>query len=206
MAHLVDSLKEFIVASVGHWGYIGIFLLMLLESACIPIPSEVTMPVGGLLAAQGNLSFVAVGITGALGNLAGSWIAYWAGRSGGRRLLLKHGKWILVKPHDVERADAWFARYGRPAVFFSRLLPILRTFISLPAGVAEVPFLQFSVLTLLGCLPWSFALAGAGLALGENWQRILPYTEPVSYALGAGLVVVVVAWFVRRTRRAQSNP
>lgn len=201
VAELLDSLKDLIVSSVGAWGYLAIFVLMALESACIPIPSEVTMPVGGLLAAEGRLSFVAVGLMGAVGNLVGSWIAYGLGRGGGRTVLLKYGRYVLVKPHDVERADAWFERYGDPAVFFSRLLPVVRTFISLPAGVARMPLGRFSALTFLGCLPWSFALAWSGLLLGDNWEQILPYTEPVSYAVGAVAAIVVAVWFVRRAAR-----
>lgn len=200
MQELLDVFKEWIVQSVGDWGYVGIFVLMALESACIPIPSEVTMPVGGLLAAEGKLSFFWVGMIGAVANLVGSWIAYAAGRFGGRGFLMKYGRYILIRPHDIERADDWFARYGSPAVFFSRLLPVVRTFISLPAGVAKMPILRFSVLTFIGCLPWSFALAWAGWLLGDNWEALLPYMEPVSYALAALVAVVVAVWFVRRLK------
>ncbi len=176
---------------------------MTLESALVPIPSEITMPVGGLLAAEGKLSFVAVGLIGAVANLVGSLLAYWLGRAGGRSFLMKHGRRILIKPHDIEKADAWFERYGDSAVFFSRLLPVVRTFISLPAGVARVPLLRFSVLTLAGCIPWSFALAGAGYALGDNWEQILPYTEPITYAVASLIVVLLVIWIVKnRTKRA----
>lgn len=204
MEHLLDQFKELIVDSVGAWGYLGIFVLMALESACIPIPSEITMPVGGLLAAEGRLSFFWVGMIGAVANLVGSWLAYAVGRGGGRQLLLKYGRYVLIKPHDVEKADRWFEKYGDSAVFFSRLLPVIRTFISLPAGVAKMPLLRFSVLTLLGCLPWSFALAAAGLLLGHNWERILPYTEPVTYSVAAITAVVIGVWFYRkaRTKRA----
>lgn len=204
MEQLIDSLKDWIVASVGQGGYAAIFLLMALESACIPIPSEVTMPVGGLLAAEGKLSFFWVGMVGALANLAGSWAAYAAGGGGGRPFLLRYGRYFLVRPHDIERADRFFEKYGDSAVFFSRLLPVIRTFISLPAGVARMPLGRFSILTLLGSLPWSFALAGAGLLLGENWERILPYFEPVTYGVAAVLAGVLAVWLVRRVgeRRA----
>lgn len=203
MEQLLDGLKDLITTSVGSWGYLGIFVLMTLESALVPIPSEVTMPVGGLLAAEGKLSFIAVGVIGAVANLVGSLLAYWLGRAGGRNFLMKHGRRILIKPHDIERADVWFERYGDSAVFFSRLLPVVRTFISLPAGVARVPLLRFSVLTLAGCLPWSFALAGAGYALGDKWEQILPYTEPVTYAVAGLIVVLLVVWIVKnRSNRA----
>lgn len=159
------------------------------------------MPIGGLLAAEGRLSFFWVGMVGALANLAGSWAAYALGRGEGRKLLLRYGKYILIKPHDIERADRWFERYGDSAVFFSRLLPVVRTFISLPAGVARMPLLRFSVLTFLGCLPWSFALAWAGYLLGENWERILPYFEPISYAIAGLLFLIAGVWLVRRLRQ-----
>lgn len=205
MAEFLDSIKDLIVEGVGSWGYLGIFLLMVLESACIPIPSEVTMPVGGLLAAEGRLSFFWVGMIGAAANVAGSWLAYGAGAAGARPFLERHGRWVLIRPHDLERADRWFERYGNKAVFFSRLLPVVRTFISLPAGVARMPFLRFSVLTFIGCLPWSFALAWAGFVLGENWERLLPYMEPFSYAIAAVIAAVIVVWVVRRYRRSRTE-
>lgn len=200
MAEILDQIKELIVTGVGAWGYTAIFVLMALESACIPIPSEVTMPVGGLLAAEGKLSFVWVGLIGAVANVTGSLLAYVAGASGGRAFLLKYGRFILIKPHDIERADRWFQRYGSSAVFFSRLLPVVRTFISLPAGVARMPIRRFTLLTFAGCLPWSFALAWAGLLLGENWEELLPYTEPISYAVAALVAGWVLIWYVRRLR------
>jgi membrane protein DedA with SNARE-associated domain len=203
--HLLDQLKQFTVESVGTWGYLAIFVLMAAESACIPIPSEITMPVGGLLAAEGKLDFFLVGMIGALANLFGSWVAYAAGRYGGRQLLLKYGRYVLIKPHEVERADQWFDRYGPSAVFFSRLLPVIRTFISLPAGITKMPLGKFTVLTFIGCLPWSFGLAYAGLQLGRHWERILPYTEPVTYAIAALVAGMTALWFARRFRRRNAE-
>lgn len=200
MAELLDQLKESIVNYVGGWGYSAIFVLMALESACIPIPSEITMPVGGLLASEGKLSFFWVGIVGAVANVVGSLIAYVAGASGGRSFLMRFGRYVLIKQHDIERADRWFERWGDRAVFFSRLLPVVRTFISLPAGVARMPVLRFTILTFVGCLPWSFVLAWAGYLLGDNWEAILPYTEPVSYAITGIVAASIVVWVVRRVR------
>jgi membrane protein DedA with SNARE-associated domain len=205
MAEFLDSLKEWIVHSVGTWGYLGVFVLMALESACIPIPSEVTMPVAGLLAAEGRLSFLAVGLIGAAANLSGSAAAYLVGAAGGRPLLEKYGRFLLIKRHDLERADRWFEKRGDSAVFFSRLLPVVRTFISLPAGVSRMSFLRFSLLTFLGSLPWCFALAWAGFLLGDNWKRILPFIEPVSYAMAILLVILIAIWFVRRASRARAS-
>jgi membrane protein DedA with SNARE-associated domain len=201
MELLLDAFKNWIVDFVGQGGYAGIFLLMALESALIPIPSEVTMPVGGLLAAEGQLSFFWVGMVGALANLVGSWAAYALGRGEGRKLLLRYGKYVLIRPHDIEKADRWFEKYGDSTVFFSRLLPVVRTFISLPAGVTKMPLVRFSVLTFAGCLPWSFALAYTGLKLGENWEKLLPYFEPISYAIAGLLAITIAVWFVRRARK-----
>jgi len=207
MAHILDSLKMWIenVIPYGVGGYGVIFLLMLLESACIPIPSEITMPVAGLLASQHHLSLVPVIAVGVLANLAGSLLSYAVGRGEGRNLLLKYGRFILVKPHDIDRADAWFARYGPPAVFFARLLPVVRTFISLPAGVAKMDLKKFSILTVLGCIPWITALAVAGYALGANWSKVLTYTRPLEYAVLAAVVVGVVLALVRRRKASQAT-
>lgn len=202
VAHLLDALKNWVVNFIpsGAGGYGAVFFLMVLESACIPIPSEITMPVAGLLASQGKLSLALVIAVGVLANLVGSLISYAVGRSGGRALLVRYGRYILVKPHDVERADEWFARYGPPAVFFSRLLPVLRTFISLPAGVARMDLRRFSILTVIGCIPWVTALAVAGYYLGSNWQKVLTYTRPVEYLVIAAVVVGAGVWLVRRMR------
>src|SRR5437660_5969360 len=188
----------------GAGGYGVVFLLMLLESACIPIPSEITMPVAGFLAYQHKLSLVLVIVVGVLANLAGSLISFAVGQGEGRTLLLKYGRYVLIKPHDVERADEWFARYGPPAVFFSRMLPVLRTFISLPAGVARMDLRRFSILTVLGCLPWVTALAVAGYFLGQHWDRVLTYTRPLEYLVLVGVVAGAAVWLVRRRKASRA--
>src|SRR2546423_1558181 len=152
---------------------------MLLESACIPIPSEITMPVAGLLASQHHLSLVPVIAVGVLANLAGSLLSYYVGRGEGRSLLMRYGRYVLIKPHDIERADAWFARYGPPAVFFSRMLPVVRTFISLPPGLARMAVRKFSLLTVLGCIPWVTAPTGAGHVPGAHCQKVPTYSRPL---------------------------
>ena len=188
----------------GAGGYGVVFALMLLESACIPIPSEITMPVAGLLASQHHLSLVPVIAVGVLANLAGSLLSYYVGRGEGRTLLMRYGRYVLIKPHDVERADAWFARYGPPAVFFSRMLPVLRTFISLPAGVARMDVKKFSLLTVVGCIPWVTALTLAGYYLGNNWQKVLTYTRPLEYAVLAAVVVGIALVVVRRRQASRA--
>ena len=206
MSHLITD-------TILTYGYLAVFLLMVLESACIPLPSEVTMLFGGALAnagfvaslgAQGrHLNFVLVGLIGAVGNLVGSWIAWGVGYRGGRPLIERWGRYVFLRRHELDRAEAWFARYGQPTVFVSRLLPVVRTFISLPAGVAEMPFARFSVFTFAGCLPWTFALTAVGYAVGGQWARVERYFTPVSLLLGAVLLVAVVAWFARRWSQAR---
>jgi membrane protein DedA with SNARE-associated domain len=197
----MDAIHHFIVDSVGDWGYVAVFVLMTLESACIPIPSEVTMPVGGLLAAQGTLNLWVVGLVGALANLVGSLIAYAAGATGGRALVLRWGRFVRVRPHDLDRAEAWFKRYGDRAVFWSRLLPVVRTFISLPAGMARMELKRFSVYSFLGSLPWSLGLAYGGYVLGNNWESLASNIELVAYVVVAGLVLGAGVLVLRSRRK-----
>jgi membrane protein DedA with SNARE-associated domain len=206
VAHILDLVKTWVVNVIpyGVAGYGVVFVLMLLESACIPIPSEITMPVAGLLASEHHLSLGPVIAVGIVGNLAGSLLSYAVGRGEGRNLLLRYGRYVLVKPHDIERADDWFARYGPPAVFFSRLLPVLRTFISLPAGVARMDLKKFSTLTVLGCIPWVTVLGVAGYELGANWQKVLTYTRPLEYAVLAVVVVGVALALVRHRNASRA--
>jgi membrane protein DedA with SNARE-associated domain len=203
-------LNDLITQLIGDYGYAAVFVLMTLESACIPVPSEVTMLFGGALASAAfagagqELDFVAVGLLGSLGNLLGSWLAYWAGAAGGRPLVDRFGRYLLVLPHEVDRAHDWFERRGELAVFVSRLLPVIRTFISLPAGVARMPFWRFSIYTVLGCLPWTFALAWLGYALGENWTAVEDVLQPVAWAIAAVVVAVGVWWVARRYRKVRT--
>lgn len=187
-----------------HWviqyGLVAIFLLMLAESACIPFPSEVTMLVGGWYAATGDLNFAWVVAAGVGGNLVGSWVAYGVGRTYGRELLDRYGKYILIRAHDIDRAEIWWDRYGDAATFFSRLLPVIRTFISLPAGIAKMPFGKFSLYTTLGCIPWTLALAYLGVVVKDNWERVLGFFDVPTLIIGGLLVVAAGYWYVRRRR------
>jgi len=200
---MLDWLHQFVIDTVAGYGYAAVFVLMVLESACVPIPSEVTMLFGGALASAGfaapgeELSLVWVGLAGTLGNLVGSWLAYWAGAVGGRPLVDRFGRYLLIRPHEIDKAHDWFERYGDAAVFFSRLLPVIRTFISLPAGVVRMPFWRFTLYTVLGCLPWTFALAWFGYQLGDRWGTVEHALQPFSWAI-AGLCLVAAAWYVRR--------
>ena len=206
-------MQDFITQFVGNHGYEAIFILMVLESACIPIPSEVTMLFGGALATEAvasslgvaPLNFVVVALVGTLGNLVGSWIAYGVGRAGGRPLILRWGRFVFLREHELDRAEAWFGDHGEAAVFGARLLPVVRTFISLPAGVAEMPVGKFTLYTVLGCLPWTFALAGIGYAVGTQWHTIAKYFVPVSLAIALALVAVIAWWLIKRARARKAE-
>lgn len=201
-------MDQFIQHAVETYGYLGIFLLMVAESACIPIPSEVTMLLGGAVAAgaivgaEHHLNFLMVGLMGVAGNLVGSWIAYAVGRAGGRPLVERWGRFIFLREHELDRAEAWWAKRGEIAVFVSRLLPVIRTFISLPAGIGEMPLGRFTLYTVLGCLPWTFALAGAGYGIGASWNSVYRYFKPITVVIAVLAVAGIVWWVLRRRREA----
>ena len=198
-ASLTDPLVELAVNVIDALGLPGIFVLMTAESACIPVPSEATMLFAGFNVARGDWSLWSVTAAGVLGNLVGSWIAYAVGWFGRVDLLERHGHKLHVKPSHLEWADRWFARYGDAAVFFSRMLPVVRTFISLPAGVARMPFWRFTVLTVVGCIPWVLLLAYIGQQAGDRWAQWKDQLHYVDYAVVAA-IVVGVAWLVLRRR------
>jgi membrane protein DedA with SNARE-associated domain len=201
IAAITDQLVDFATNVVGDLGLAGIFVLMLLESACIPIPSEATMLFAGFNVANGEYSLFAAVAAGVLGNLVGSWIAYGVGYLGRVDLLEKHGRKLHVKPEHLEWADRWFQRYGDQAVFFSRMLPIIRTFISLPAGIAEMRFWRFTVLTVTGCIPWVLLLTVIGKAAGDNWEDWKDNLHYLDYLVLAALLMSGVWLLVRRRRR-----
>lgn len=204
MQHLLESLAQVAQTFIQHFGSFGVFLGMLLESACIPIPSEVIMPFGGFYVAQGHLSFMSVVLAGIFGNLVGSVIAYEIGRFGGRPLIDRFGRFILLSHKHLDSAEHWFARYGEWAVFFGRLLPVIRTFISLPAGIARMNRFKFILYTFLGCIPWCFLFTYIGLQLGQNWDEVRKYLHNLDYIIGA-LVVIGIIWFwVRFRKRGQA--
>jgi membrane protein DedA with SNARE-associated domain len=211
LASISESLFNLASEFVGETGLVAVFLLMVAESACIPIPSEATMLFAGFAVANPtgagahhHLTLVGIVAAGVLGNLLGSWIAYGIGRFGRIELVERHGHWLHLKPSHIEWADRWFERYGAPAVFFSRMLPIIRTFISLPAGVAKMPFGRFTLYTLAGCIPWVLGLALAGEALGHEWENARKYFEYVDYAVVV-LVVAAIVYAVLRRRRGRSD-
>ena len=205
LGSLTDPLVELATDIVAELGLAGIFVLMLLESACIPVPSEATMLFAGFNVADGEYSLFAAVAVGSVANLVGSWIAYAVGWYGRTDVLEKHGKKLHVKKRHLESADRWFERHGDATVFFTRMLPIIRTFISLPAGVARMPFWRFSVLTLLGCIPWVLMLTFIGKQAGDNWEKWEGQLKYVDYTVAA-LIVFGVAYLILRRRRNDGPP
>jgi membrane protein DedA with SNARE-associated domain len=201
IASLTDPIVEFATNVVADLGLPGVFMLMLAESACIPIPSEATMLFAGFNVSEGHYSLLVLTLVGVFANLVGSWIAYGVGYFGRVDLIEKHGHLLFIKPHHLHAADRWFQRHGDATVFFTRMLPVIRTFISLPAGAARMPFWRFSVLTVLGCLPWVFALAFVGEQVGRRWTEWRDSLHYVDYAVLAVVVVGVGILIVRHVRK-----
>lgn len=189
MHAVIQAVTSWITTNITNLGYFGIVIMMGIESACIPLPSEIIMPYGGYMVSQDPARFNIwmMGVAGALGCVWGSVLAYWAGKYGGRPFVERFGKYILIRHKDLDRADAWFARHGDAAIFFSRLMPVVRTFISFPAGVSRMPFWRFVVYTFLGSFPWCLGLAYVGKILGDNWKD-----ELGKYFHGADVVIVAV--------------
>jgi len=197
---IIEILTAFIVAVISTLGYGGIVLLMAIESACIPLPSEIIMPFSGYLVYTGRFSLWWVGVAGALGCVLGSMVAYWVGMYGGRPLIEKYGKYILISHHDLDLADRWFARYGEAIVFISRLLPVIRTFIAFPAGVARMNIPRFIIYTFAGSLPWCLGLAYVGQKLGQQWDKnpaLKNWFHRFDFVIGI-VIVLAAAWWVWR--------
>ena len=195
---IIAALAGFIIAVISQTGYLGVVLLMTIESACIPLPSEIIMPFAGYLVFAGKFKLLLVATAGALGCNVGSVIAYEVGYYGGRPLVERYGSYILVNRHDVEMADRFFLRFGSAAVFIGRLLPVIRTFIALPAGIARMPRLRFHIYTFVGSWPWCFALAWVGMKLGEQWND--PRVKYWLHRLDAVIILLILlglAWFIR---------
>jgi membrane protein DedA with SNARE-associated domain len=208
LASITDPLVKAAVSVVDALGLAGVFVLMVLESACIPVPSEATMLFAGFNVSDGAYSLFAAVAVGVAGNLVGSWIAYAVGYYGRIDILEKHGRKVGIKMHHLEWADRWFARHGDATVFFTRMLPIVRTFISLPAGVARMPFWRFTALTVAGCVPWVLLLTFVGKEAGNNWDQWKDKLHYVDYAVAAAIIVGIVYLIVRsrRRRRAETAP
>jgi membrane protein DedA with SNARE-associated domain len=191
VTHIIDLLVQLVTSTISQVGYIGIVILMTFESACIPIPSEIIMPFSGFLASTGKLNLIWVTLAGALGNLIGAVITYAIGYYGGRPFVLKYGKYFFVKEKEVHHAEKFFEKWGDFSVFISRNLPVIRTFISLPAGVAEMKFWKFAVYSFIGSIPWCFALTYIGFMLGSNWMLIRKYGHILDVIAGILILFLI---------------
>ena len=208
VARILEILTALIVATISTLGYGGIVLLMAIESACIPLPSEIIMPFSGYLVYTGRFNIWLVSIAGAFGCVAGSLVAYWVGMYGGRPLIEKYGKFILLSKHDLDLADRWFDRFGEAIVFISRLLPAIRTFIAFPAGVARMNLKKFVIYTFAGSLPWCLGLAYVGQKLGEQWDkdpRLKTLFHRFDFVIGIVIVLAATWWIWRHVKNARSE-
>ena len=203
---ILQPLIGLVTRVIGEYGVPAIFGLMLLESTGILIPSEAISPFAGYLVSVGKMSLLEAISAGVMGNLVGSWVAYCIGLWGGRELWLHYGRYVGVRAHHLHLAEKWFERYGELTVFISRCLPVVRTFISFPAGTARMNFARFTFYTLLGCIPWVSALTYFGYVLGENWEKIGTVLHYLDYAVAAALVAgaLYLLWRWRRSRSSEA--
>ena len=194
---ILQPLIDWVTATIGDYGLFAVFGLMLLESMGILIPSEAISPFAGYLVSQEKMSMFGAVAAGVLGNLVGSWVAYFIGLWGGRELWLRYGRYVGVRGHHLGVAEKWFDKYGELAVFVSRCLPVVRTFISFPAGTARMNFAKFTFYTFVGCVPWVFALTYFGYLLGENWEKVGSFLHYLDYAVALAFVVGAIYLFLR---------
>lgn len=188
---IITILSRFVISTISTLGYTGILLTMAIESACIPLPSEIIMPFSGYLVTTGQFTMLGVTLAGAIGNVIGSIAAYYVGVWGGRPFVERYGPYFLMSHRDLDIADRWFAKYGEAAVFFSRMLPVIRTFISLPAGIAKMHFPRFVLFTFIGSLPWCYALAYVGVKMGQQWDQLREYFHEFDVVIGIGLALLI---------------
>lgn len=201
---ILAAISGFVIGTISLLGYTGIAALMAIESACIPLPSEIIMPFSGFLVAGGQFNLWLVALAGAVGCVVGSIVAYLVGLYGGRPLVERYGKYLLISHHDLDLADRWFKKYGDAAIFFSRLLPVVRTYISFPAGIARMRFWHFIIYTFLGSYPWCLGLAYLGQRLGERWESLRDYFHGIDVVIVVLIVAVIVWWVWRHLKHNQS--
>lgn len=208
MEHLIEPIVNATLHALRDYGIWAVFVLMILESACIPAPSEVIMLFAGYLVWKHDATMFEVVTAGVAGNVIGSWIAWGAGRYGGRPFIERHGGKVRLNMHHLAIADRWFARHGDGTVLLTRMLPIVRTFISLPAGIARMPLGRFTAFTFVGCVPWVFMLAEIGTRLGPRWEQARTWLHGLDYLViaGIGAALLVLWWRWRRGRLAVGQP
>ena len=198
----MEQLSQMFLEFIDSYGYIAVAVLMAMENACIPIPSELILGFAGYLIFAEQMTFTGAMVAGMVGGMAGSIFAYVVGSTGGRAFVDKYGKYFFIKKSHVDLAQEWFDKYGIRAVFFSRMLPVVRTFISLPAGFARVNLPKFLFYTFAGSLPWTALILYAGIILGENWKKLLEVGHEASIAFVVICVIVLVVWYIRRKKKA----
>jgi membrane protein DedA with SNARE-associated domain len=209
VAKILSILSSFVVATISMMGYSGIVLLMAIESACIPLPSEIIMPFSGYLVSKGEMTLWGVSVAGAVGCVLGSLVAYWVGMYGGRPFIEKYGRYILLSRHDLNIADRWFAKSGEAIVFISRLLPAIRTLIAFPAGVARMNLTRFVIYTFAGSLPWCLGLAYVGQKLGEQWDKddtLRTWFHRFDFLIGIAGLLFVGWWVWRHIKHSRTPP
>lgn len=194
IAKIIGFLAGWIIAVISVLGYGGVFLCMIIESACVPLPSEIIMPFSGYLVFTGQFTLWGVALAGALGNVVGSLVAYYAGLYLGRGFIYDYGRYVLISRKDLELAERWFEKYGSAAIFFSRLMPIIRTFISFPAGITRMKIVPFIIYTFLGSLPWCLGLAWIGMKTGEHWITLGEYFHKFDIAIGILILLGLISW------------
>jgi membrane protein DedA with SNARE-associated domain len=201
MNHIIDTILapivQFVIDTISVLGYPGVALLMAIESAAIPLPSEVIMPFSGFLVSEGRFTLNGIALAGAIGSVFGSWVLYFIGKYGGRPLVRKYGKYALISEHDLDLSDRFFKRFGFWATFIGRVLPIIRTYISLPAGISKVSFWPFTLAAFVGSFIWSYFLGWIGFSLGANWEGIRVYFRRVDWLIVL-LIVVGLIWWIRQ--------
>ncbi len=201
---ILEALAQTVLTAIQATGYLGLFVFSLVESAAIPIPSEVVLPFSGFLAAAGTFHIGTVILVATAANVAGSLILYAIGRSGGRWLVERYGRYVFIHVHDLHRADQWYQKHGPATVFWSRLLPAVRTFSSLPAGVARMRIRYFVLYTTIGSAIWNGLLAWVGFKAGENWDLLHGYFQKFDIGIGAAIIILIL-WFIMRQRHAHHD-
>lgn len=202
---IINNLANFVIQTISNTGYLGIFALMIAESALIPIPSEIIMPFSGYLASTGKLDPVFVIIAGSIGNLVGSLVAYVIGVKLGREFIIKYGKYVLLKKSHLEWTESYFKKYGDRSTFVSRLLPAIRTYISLPAGVAKMNLKKFVVYTFAGSIIWSTMLTYVGIVLGEEWTKIRHYSDYIDGIVIIGIIIIIIIIIKKRIGKTNTS-
>lgn len=197
---ILATLSHFITTTIDAWGYTGVAVLMAIESAAIPLPSEIIMPFAGVSVEVGRFTLFGLALAGAIGSVVGSVITYAIGYYGGRPLVIKYGRYVLITEHDLAITERFFHGMGKWSLFFGRILPVIRTFISIPAGIARVPFWPFVITAFVGSFIWSYFLAYLGLRLGQNWHSLEQYFRKLDVIIGV-IIIAAVIWWVRRHLR-----